>query len=86
MVVPKDCHIQNVSAQEIASLQPCRQSLLEAVGMCVENASLDQMSFAINKILLTGFDEKVFHRIMGIIFLQDMCCKTKTLRIQRQPI
>ena len=86
MVVPNDCHIQNVLAQEIVSLKPCRQSLLEAVGMCVENASLDQMSFAINKILLTGFNEKVFHRIMSIIFLQDMCCKTKTLRIQRHTI
>ena len=67
MVVPKDCHIQNVSAQEIFFIKPCRQSLLEAVGLCVENASVDQLSFAINKIFLTGFDEKVLHRIMSII-------------------
>ena len=45
----------------------CRQSLLEAVGLCVENASVDQLSFAINKIFLTGFDEKVLHGIMSII-------------------
>ena len=36
-----------------------RQSLLEAVGMCVKNSSLSDMSFAINKILLTGFDNEV---------------------------
>ena len=39
--------------------------------MFVENASLDQMSFAINKMLLTGFDEKVFRRIMSIISESD---------------
>ena len=37
------------------------------MGLCVENASVDQLSFAINKIFLTGFDEKVLHRIMSII-------------------
>ena len=39
--------------------KPSRQSLLEAVGMCVKNSSLSEMSFAINKILLTGFDKEV---------------------------
>ena len=32
-----------------------RQSFLEAVGMCVENASPAEISFALNKILLSGF-------------------------------
>ena len=27
--------------------------------MCVKNSSLSEMSFAINKILLTGFDKEV---------------------------
>ena len=38
-----------------------RQSLLEAVGMCTENASLTEMSFAINKIFASGFDVEVLY-------------------------
>ena len=50
---------QSIIIVNFSEKKPSRQSLLEAVGMCVKNSSLSEMSFAINKILLTGFDKEV---------------------------
>ena len=53
-----------------------RQSLLEAVGMCTENASLTEMSFAINKVMLSGFDVEVLYVSEAIYYNLETCLQS----------